>query len=207
MNAIVLCVAAAGLASGAMGQVLNGGFENNTASGTQFNLSNVGYNSLVANSTAFGAAEEIDLVTTTGFGAITPQTGAWMVGLHRNIVGDADALSLTLGTPVVMGQQYYLNFASAQYSAANAGTLEIGLSGSATSLGTYLLSATPGSDTTWTLYGYTFIAPVNASYLTLTVSGVDGYVFADSIGLTLVPTPGAAAAFGLAGAAMLRRRR
>lgn len=207
MNAIVLSVAVAGLSAAASGQVLNGGFEFNTASGTQFNLSNAGYNGLVANSTAFSAPEEIDLITTTGYGSITPQTGAWMVGLHQNVIGAADALSLTLGTPVVMGQQYYLNFASAHHTQALGGTLDIGLSSSATSLGTPVLSVFPGSDTTWTLYGYTFTSPVNANYLTLTVGGVNGYVFADSIGLTLVPTPGAAAVFGLAGAAMLRRRR
>ncbi len=207
MNAIACAVTVAGLTVAASGQVLNGGFEFNSAGSTQFNVSNATYNALMSNSTAFGAPQEIDIITSTGFGSITPQTGSWMVGLHNNLANAADALSLTLGTPVVMGQQYYLNFASALYSASQAGTLEIGLSSSATSFGTSIVSASPGSDTTWTLYGYTFTSPVNASYLTLSVSGNNGYVFADSIGLTLVPTPGAAALMGLGGLASSLRRR
>ncbi|MFT3683976.1 MAG: hypothetical protein QM783_03440 [Phycisphaerales bacterium] len=188
----------------ASAQVLNGSFENNSGF-VLTNASNATYNANVSDSVQFGTAEETDLWDSSGFGMITPWAGNWMVGMHNQGNGNADSISLALASPLVVNQTYTLYFAAALYNAGWGGTFDIGTSSSANSFGNYLVSATPGSDSTWTLFGYSFTATSADSYLTFTVANGGGYAFLDAVSLT--PTPGAAAVFGLAGLAAARRRR
>ena len=94
--------------------LLNGDFENNSAGGTLFNMSNAAFTSTVANATGFGTSEELDLVTGTGFG-IAPQSGNWKVGMHQrsNLATNRDELSLDLSAPLTVGDSYDLAFYAA----------------------------------------------------------------------------------------------
>src|SRR2546421_3599977 len=125
--------------------ILNGNFENNTAGATMFNMSNATYNATVANSTAFGTAQEIDLITGTDFG-IAPQSGKWKLGIHTQVnPANFDAFSLTLASPLVTGDLYDLSFYATNsptgFQNAGPGPVEIGLSTSATSFGTLIFSS------------------------------------------------------------------
>jgi hypothetical protein len=177
--------------------ILNGDFENNSASATQFNMANAAFNATVADATAFSTAEEIDLVTGLDFG-IAPQSGDWKLGLHTQNNGDFDAFSLGLSSGVVGGNSYDLQFYGALLGLGSLpGPIEIGLSNSATAFGTLIFSGTPASIDAWTQFNSNFIAPVSGSFLTVRSGSVlDEYVFIDNVSLapgngtgTPVPEP------------------
>lgn len=185
--------------------VQNGNFEDNTAGVTQFNLSHAAFDGFMANAASFGTTPELDIVTGLDFG-VAPQSGDWKVGMHQLNDTSYDAFSLSLSTPVVAGQQYTVTFWGVGYSTFVPATLLIGLSSSATVFGTEIASGTSTQSSTWTEFSETFIAPANASFLTVRIAAPgNGYSFIDNISLT--PAPGALGMLGLAGLAAVRRRR
>jgi hypothetical protein len=197
--------------------ILNGSFENNAAVATMFNMTNPTFNATVADATAFGNSSgigdlgEIDLVTSTDFG-IAPQDGDWKLGLHEQSLGGQDAFSMSLTEGIVGGSTYDLQFYGALLGGSPTGTLEIGVSNSATSFGTLVFSGTPLSADSWTLFSALFVAPSNAAFLTVRVTGTDGYAFVDNFTLestaSAVPEPATLSLFGIgAAAAGLRRWR
>ena len=99
-----------GCAGVACGELLaNGDFENNSAASTLFNLTNADFAATMADATAFGTAEELDIVTGLDFGS-APISGDWKVGLHSQDDGDFDAFSLDLVQPVSSGTPLTLSF-------------------------------------------------------------------------------------------------
>lgn len=203
--------AAAALAPAALGQLLNGSFEVNTATATLFDMSHASYNATVANSTSFGPRQQVDLVTTTGFGGVTPIDGAWMVGLAiggPNML--ADQITLTLAAPLVVSGTYTVWWAARTFPGYGGSTLSVGTSGSATSMGNVLATVTPATSG-WTLYSSTFTATSPDLYVSFGIAGGSaaagggGYIFVDRAALT--PTPGAAALLWVGGLAAARRRR
>jgi hypothetical protein len=187
--------------------IINGDFEDNTAVSTTYNMSNTTFNSTVANATAFGTSEEIDLVTGSDFG-IEPQSGNWKLGLHQRTNGPTkvDAFSLNLSSPVVTGNSYSLQFFAAGLSNEPLGPVQIGLSNSATNFGTLIFSGTPAGTNSWTQFDHDFVAPVNALYLTVRNTTIDDmFAFVDNF--TLVPEPTTVALLTLGALTALRRRK
>src|SRR5262245_39265898 len=92
-------------ASHAQNLILNGDFEFNTAGGTFFNMNNAQFNGTVANATAFGTAEEIDLMTGNPYG-LPPAHGNWKLGIASESGGTYDAFSFSLSMPVMTGRAY-----------------------------------------------------------------------------------------------------
>ena len=172
--------------------ILNGDFENNTASATIFNMRNTTFNATIFDATAFGSSQEIDLVTGTRFG-IAPQSGNWKLGLHQNtsFPTNVDAFSFDLSGSIVSGRAYALQFFAAGLASRGfspLGPVEIGLSSSATSFGTQIFSGTPTSTTSWTQFDHAFVAPVNAMFLTVRSGTLaNGYAFVDNFTLILEP--------------------
>jgi MYXO-CTERM domain-containing protein len=189
--------------------VINGDFENNTAGSTQYNLPNVSFNALMANCTAFGDAEEIDIIDPSSPYGLPPVSGKWKIALHHVRNGTADdALSFDLTAPIVMGTTYKLSFYAQSVLDFDPGpaAVEVGLSNSATAFGTLAYSGTP-STSAWTLLGTTFTASMNAQYLTMRADANNTvWNHVDAVSLEVVPEPSALGVVGLAGIAALRRR-
>jgi hypothetical protein len=168
--------------------ILNGDFENHTfGPGCHFNLSNDNFNLGVSSATAFGDAQEIDLMAdgTCSYG-LPPQSGETKLGIHRQGAGQpVDAFSFDLSAPIVAGEPYKIEFyAHAELDFdPDIGDVEIGISTSPTSFGTLVFSGTPLT-TGWTLLSATFLAPIAASHLTVRVQdGVDAWVHIDNFSL------------------------
>ncbi len=193
--------------------VFNGSFEDNIATGTMFNLSNANLTSTVAHVTGVGTAQEIDLVTGSGWG-VAPADGNWKLGLHRQ-VGDVlfDAFFIDLSTPVVAGQTYTLQVSQAAMDGLPAGMLYYGVSDSLASLPASPWWGIQVATTNWMTLTMSSPAPANGSYLAVWLaSPAEGYAFIDNISLddgrTGVPEPSAALLLlaGLVGIAYKRLR-
>lgn len=164
------CICLAGTAS-AQEMVLNGGFTNNTAGNTVFNMSNAQFSQTVMNCTGFGTAQELDLIYGTDFGP-QPPVGNIKIGLHRQGTGDSDAFSATLNGPVFPGQSYQLQF-DLSALAGGSGSIEVGISNNPTDFGTlvYAANAIDG----WVHHNVIIVAPIMGQYLTVReVSGGGG---------------------------------
>ncbi len=185
--------------------IINGDFEDNTAVGSQFNLTNAEFNAIVANVTAFGTSEEIDLSGTDH--GIAPQSGMWKIGLHqRTEAGFVDAFSFELSASIVSGNEYSLQFFAAGIESDPIGPVEIGLSSSATEFGVLVFSGTPLSSTEWTQFDHAFSAPIDASYLTVrNATLADMYALVDNF--SLVPEPSTLTLLIIPWLALGRRRR
>jgi hypothetical protein len=190
--------------------ILNGSFESNSAGGTLFNMSNASFNATVSNATAFGTAEEIDLVTDGAYG-IAPQDGNWKLGLHTQSSGLYDAFSLVISEALVAGQTYDLSFYAARNS-GYIGTIDVGLSTSATAFGSLIAVGYPTSASGWDHFTTTFVAPNSGAFITVRTLNADDYAFVDNFslgGTTSVPDPGSTLlllGMGLVGLRAWRKR-
>lgn len=218
MKLMSLVVISGVCASAALAQnlVINGDFENNTvgANVNQYNLTNGGFNGLMANATAFGGGFQVG-----GSGEIDIESnGAPLYGgdsgngTHHISVVQFDALSLDLSAPVIAGQTYTPSFLARAVTQFSSGTgpLNFGVSNSATAFGSQEYQSGLFT-TTWTAFSVNFTATGSGSYLTIEGSrgfgGVNSWIHLDGVSLVAVPSAPSAALLGLGGLAALRRRR
>jgi hypothetical protein len=150
-------------ASGYAQSLLNGDFENNSASQCEFNLPNTDYASKMDHSWAFGNGEEVDIQTFV-CGYESPQAGSWFVSLSKDTEGNCDAISLEISEKLSPGQAYTVSF----FNCALMGStpLQFGLSTSASDFGDLLYASTPVLNL-WEQKTFTFTAPNNGQYLTV----------------------------------------
>ncbi len=163
---------------------LNGNFESNSANGCQVNLSNFSLNLVLPNCFAFGVGNEIDLQD-TGCTYGLPSNGNWFISLSTGMIGDPDAISLELSSPLNIGNSYsfsYFERSNLQFSVTQ-DSLLIGVSELNNDFGIQIFSSLPDTGN-WVKKVITFIAPANASFLTLKNAGnarswnfVDNFTF------------------------------
>src|SRR5690606_23420362 len=159
--------------------------------------------------TAFGGASEIDMSPAHAGG---PHDGSYAVSLHTKSFNTdlRDAFSFDLSAPMVAGREYTVEFWASRVDFFP-GTLEIGISDSATDFGTLVYTTPSITVSQYSLFSHTFTATMDAAYLTgRSGSDPDSFVVVDAFSLTAVPVPlpGAALAGGsLAGLLALRRAR
>lgn len=173
--------------------VVNGSFEDTTLSGCAFNQQNVAFSAAMMGATAFGAANEVDVMEgDCGYG-LAPQNGSRKLGLGAKwpmqIGGDAIALELL--APVAAGGTYELSFyghAALETFSPEIGDFEVGLSDSPNEFGTLVYTGTPGA-TAWTELGGVLVAPVSGAYLTIRQSDHnDSWGHLDNVSLRALAT-------------------
>ena len=173
--------------SGSSNLVLNGDFENHTGSGCQFNLDNATFGATMANASAFGAANEVDVMDDPGgcFGGFAGTVGPTKVGIHCQAVGGiTDEIALELSTATIAGNTYQLEFDTLCVPDFDfcPGIVEIGL-GDAASFGTLFATGSSVSGA-WTHYSLSVVAPVAATHLTMRVSTTnEAWVHIDGVSL------------------------
>lgn len=193
--------------------ILNGSFENNSATKTEFNLTNSDFKRLVSDATAFGDAQEIDLMTTDAEGLLygpTPRDGKWKLAIHSQVPRRIDAFSFGLSRSIVAGKSYALSCWSivVQGNSPGFGPLEIGISDSSNSFGTLLYSLYPLDNQAWAEFSGQFVAPVDGSFLTVRmVTNTHSWAHLDDFSLVEVPAPSALATLAIPAALIMRRRR
>lgn len=172
--------------------VTNGDFEVITGGGCQYNLPNATLNGVLANATAFGLAEEIDVMSGACFGAVAV-SGVTKIALNRKVGAPftADELSLDLSSPVVAGALYTLSLSVMRETTfgASTGFVDVGISSVATAAGASIYSASPASDNVWESFSVTFVAPVSGAFLTLSAGANVGWSHVDDVQLVAVSSP------------------
>lgn len=183
--------------------VLNGGFELTSATGCEFNLSNATLNTRLAHVTAFGSAEEVDVMKDPAGCVIGPPHGGVVkIGLSsQNAGGLSDALAMELSAPVIAGSSYAVSFFGWAHPDAvlpeYRGAVEVGLSNDPNTFGTSVFFGIPGPDG-WQEFSSEFVAPVGATYLTLRQNNNgDIWNHVDDVSLTLSgPVPAVRRSWG-----------
>ena len=175
MYYILLCIVSVvgGSAHRAYGQnFLNGSFENNTAVGNVINPTNPQFNNLMSNCVSFGTAANIDIITSNIF-AGGPQHLDWYVALHGS---PSDQMTMELSTPVVAGECYTISFydKASNPSPNHIPTpIQIGLSTTSNAIGTAIYTTpVPPQLGVWNNRVFTFIAPITAQYVSVSVPGI-----------------------------------
>jgi hypothetical protein len=189
--------------------IINGSFENNTSGGTQYNLTNANFNSLMSSITAFGASEELDIMDHANIYGLPPVDGNYKVALHLRTDGLADAFSFGLSSSIVAGRTYTLSFWAQTVLDFDPGRepLHIGISNSATDFGTLLYTTGPNTPNAWQYHETTFVAGVSGNHLTVSNGPGPNSTWIHVDDFRLVPAPGSAGVLALGGLVALRRRR
>src|SRR5689334_12507702 len=143
--------------------VINGDFENHNGSGCQFDLTAGYFGHAVPNATAFGLANEIDVMSGACYGPAAI-SGSTKVGIRTRPVTQArDEFSLDLYASVVAGSVYELSLwvLSGRTSNSSIGRVEVGLTIDPHTMGTVFFTAPAPAPAQWTRLVIVFIAPVN----------------------------------------------
>ena len=178
----------------ATSMIVNGDLETNSypLNGCFFNQANATINANVSGITAFGESNEIDATkspTECLFGG-PPQSGLTKFAIHRrgpleNYITDAFSFSLT--GPVVAGNVYTLTFyawAISNGSDPDIGMVDVGLSNDPAAFGTLVYTSPEPSTSSWTLMSTSFVAPVNATHLTVRIAEhVQAWIYVDTFAL------------------------
>ncbi len=168
--------------------LLNGDFETYAGGSCDSNLPNATFTALMANATGFGGAEEIDVYANPPCYGLPAVSGQWKVAIHRqdpSFGGLSDAFSLDLATPVIAGNSYTVSFwaESVGAFASDLGMVQIGVSGSSAAFGTLVFTGTSTVLDTWEQFTSTFVAPINASYLTVNQDQTNAWSHIDAFSL------------------------
>jgi len=173
--------------------LVNGDFETNSypPNGCFFNQANATINANMPGITAFGPANEIDATrspTNCLFGGV-PQSGESKLGIHRQSAqfgNIGDEFSFQLTGAVSSGSTYTITFYAWSILSGDPdiGTIDIGLSSVAAAFGTLVWTTAQPSTSSWSFMSTSFVAPVNASYLTVRVTpGLQAWIHVDNFAL------------------------
>ena len=167
--------------------VINGDFENHNGSGCQIDLTAGYFGHAVPNATAFGLANEIDVMSGACYGPAAI-SGSTKVGIRTRPVTQArDEFSLDLYASVVAGSVYELSLwvLSGRTSNSSIGRVEVGLTIDPHTMGTVFFTAPAPAPAQWTRLVIVFIAPVNGDWLTVSSGQTEGWTHVDGIELRL----------------------
>ena len=176
LRVLVLSIAVHGTTVQAQ-SILNGSFEQNSATADVINMVNATWDTLVQNSAAFGDwngggpnGGDLDLINSNAYCGLA-QHGDWFCALTS---GGTDAFSLELSSPLTVGASYSVSFYDRTCNSFGGQAVELGVSNSASSFGTLVYSGpTPVADVGWTQRLAVFTAPLAGMYLTVRCGGIN----------------------------------
>ncbi|MEP7169719.1 MAG: T9SS type A sorting domain-containing protein [Bacteroidota bacterium] len=166
--------------------IINGSFENNTATGNTLNLTTA-WSSTVSDCFEVDGGS-MDLITSNSCGV--PSDGNWFVTCSpQNSLWPYLAFSFKLYAPIIAGASYTLTF-DKRYCGPNSSPIDIGISDDSTMLGTFIHTFAAPLVNTWATETYIFQALSAAKYLTVNVgvSGGTGTIGLDNFSLQSIVT-------------------
>ncbi len=170
------------------GMIINGDFEVYSGGPCDTNLPNTSFTAMMANATAFGAANEIDVYANPPCYGLPAVSGSRKISINRQDLsfgGFSDSFSFDLSPGVTAGSTYTLSFWLETDSSFTTGLghVQIGLSTSPTGLGTLVYTGISSTYDTWEQFTTTFVAPISASYLTVNENEVNAWSHIDNFSL------------------------
>jgi hypothetical protein len=147
--------------------IINGDFENNLATGCDFNMHNLDFTFRMNNCYGFGTNSEMD-IQTHGCGYANVPSNNFFVSLAKTNLGEWDGISLEMNNNLVAGTTYqitYMEFGSDTLGNNNL-SLEWGHSTDSLSFGQSVFTSLPVLDV-WTQRTFTFIASHNGRFITV----------------------------------------
>jgi hypothetical protein len=162
---------------------INGSFELNTGL-CIINGSNEYINNNVLGVTAYGCANEIDLMNNTcGYG--TAISGKYFLCLSNGDGTCTDAVNLKLNRKLVQGQTYTICYFDRGYDVNGCcppgSPLEIGISTAPNSQGTVVYTSPVPKTNVWSHRFFTFVAPDSGKYVSFKPNGTGRWTHIDSI--------------------------
>ncbi len=165
-----LCISAFAVQQLSAQAFLNGSFEVNTAAACDYNMANVTWNALMANSTAYGGGGELDIMQTTcPYGP--SQSGTWFVALA--FPSTSDAFTMRLSAPLVAGTTYSMSFwDKGDLACCPPGMpVIIGVSTVAGAGGTVVYTGPTPTGGVWNQRCFSFVAPNNGQHISVSTAG------------------------------------
>lgn len=164
---------------------LNGDFENHTATSDQINLTNPDYNSMMANSVAYGTYGDMDIISSASYGGLA-QNGTWYVGFTGGLT---DAITMELSSPLIAGTTYTLSYWDRAWDSFTADPVRLGVSTTPGVTGTTFFTGPVASSNVWTQRTVTFVAPATGLYISVytTTGSTSTWTQIDNFAFT-VPT-------------------
>jgi hypothetical protein len=152
-------------------QFLNGDFEKTSAPAgvDQINLSNDSFNSMMANSFAFGTYGDMDIINSAVYSGAA-QHGSWFVAFTG---GGTDAISMELSSPLIAGKSYSISFWDKASSSFIPQEFQIGVSTEKSAFGTPVYTAEMPVTGIWTKRSFSFTAPLSGNYITVQLAGTN----------------------------------
>lgn len=153
--------------------ILNGDFEvNNAPNGVdQIALTNGQFNSTVSNCTSFGSSTTgLDLITTNNWDG-PPYSGNWYMGIEG---GGIEQFSMALSVPLDSGVVYKIRFFDRGRAVHPPAPIEIGISMFNNNFGNLIYTAPAPEYGVWNLRCFSFVATLNAEYITIRGGGSIG---------------------------------
>ena len=162
---------------------LNGDFEINTSAPCNFNMANTTWDAQMGSSNAYGLGSELDIMDgTCTYGS--PQSGNWFVALAAPS-GNTDAFTMTLSAPLVAGTTYTMQFYDkGDFTYTPAIPIVIGVSTAPGALGTVVYTGPVPTAGVWNLRNFTFAAPNNGQYISVSTTGVPRWTHVDNFSFT-----------------------
>lgn len=166
--------------------IINGNFENTTATSDQINLSNSAMNAMLPDVNSFGSYGDVDIIRSSAYGGSGAQNETWYLGLTG---GGTDIIAMTLTQPLVAGKTYSLSFYDRRHNGYAASPIQVGVSESNSSFGTIVYTSPQEPQlNVWTQRTFTFAAPNNGKYITVQMASGDINVWANIDNFVLTPS-------------------
>ncbi len=149
---------------------LNGDFEINTAAVCDYNMANATWNTEMANSVAYGAGNELDIMQTScPYGP--SQNGTWFAALA--FPTGSDAFTMQLSAPLVAGTTYSMSFwDKGDVACCPPGMpVVIGISTVAGAAGTTVYTGPTPTGGVWIQRCFTFVAPNSGQHVSVSTTG------------------------------------